>query len=124
MRRDTRQFATDDPDELAARRKLLVDAYQLFHGERISDVVGQRRQVIQPIRVRDELGVSHVLGDFFVAAMEIAHVRHGLGDDFAVEFEDDAQHAVRGRVRRPHVQDHLFALHVLKLVRGRRRRRG
>ena len=115
MRRDTRQFATDDPDELAARRKLPVDAHQFFDRDRISDVVGQRREVIQPIRVRDELGVSHVLGDFFVAAMEIAHVRHGLGDDFTVEFEDDSQHAVRGRVRRPHVQDHLFALNVLEL---------
>ena len=64
------------------------------------------------IRVRNELGVSHVLGDFFVAAMEIANVGNRLRDNFAVEFEHDAQNAVRRRMRRPHVQDHFLGLHV------------
>ena len=113
MRRDAGQFAADDPDELAARRQLLVDAKEFFDRQRISDIVGQRRQVIEPVRVRDELAVGHVLGDLFVAAMQITDVRHRFGDDFAVEFQDNAEHAVRGGVRRPHVQHHLFALHVL-----------
>ena len=103
---------------------LVVDAEQFFHRERVGDVVGQRREIIQPVRVRDELGVGHVLGDFFVAAMQITHVRVGLGDDFAVQLQHDAQHAVRGRMRRPHVQDHLLALHVLKLFRRLRSARG
>src|SRR6185437_2556760 len=53
--------------------------------------------------------------------MQIAHFGLGLRDDFAVEFEDDAQHAVRGGVRRSHVQDHLFALHVLQILLARTR---
>ena len=80
-----------DADVLAARRQFVVDAERFFHRERVGDVVRQRREIIQPVRVRDELGVSHVLGDFFVAAMQITHVRVGLGDDFAVQFQHDAQ---------------------------------
>ena len=29
---------------------------------------------------------------------------------FAVQFEDDAQHAVRGRVLRPHVEDQFSGI--------------
>ena len=112
--------AADHADVLAARRQILFDAEQFFHRERVGDVVGQRREIIQPVRVRDELGVGHVLGDFFVAAMQITDVRVGLGDDLAVEFEHDAEHAVRGGMRRPHVQDHLLALHVPQFSSARR----
>ena len=120
MRGDAGEFAADDADVLAARRQVLVDPVQFFHRERVGDVVGQRREIIQPIRVGDELGVGHVLGDFFIAAMEITDVGSGLGDDLAVQFQHDAQHAVRGGMRRPHVQDHFLALHVRQF----RRRRG
>jgi len=48
--------------------------------------------------------------------MQITHVRVSLGDDLAVEFEHDAKHAVRGGMRRPHVQDHLLALHVAQFL--------
>ena len=117
MRRDAGQFAADNPDVLAARRQLLVDSQKFLHRQRVGDVVGQRRQVIQPVGVGDELGVGHVLGDLFVAAMQITHLRNGFGDHFAVQFEDDAQHAVGGGVRWSHVQDHFLALHVLQLLR-------
>ena len=100
-------FAADDANGLAARREF--PAHQLFHGQRVSDVVRERRKIIQPIRVRHELVVVHVLGDFFVAAMQVADVRRGFGDDLAVELEHEAQNAVRRRMRRPHVEDHLFA---------------
>ena len=124
MRRNAGQFATNHAEILQAGRELVVNAQQLFDGERVGDVVGQRREIIQPVRVRDELGVGHVLGDFLVAAMQVADVRHGPGDDLAVEFQHNAQHAVRGRVRRAHVQDHLLALHVLKGFRRPCRLRG
>ena len=76
---------------------------------RVGDVVGERREVIQPVRVGHELVVVHVLGDLFVAAMQVADVRRGLGDDLAVHLQDEPQHAVRGRMRRPHVEDQLLA---------------
>ena len=48
--------------------------------------------------------------------MQVADVRDRLGDDFAVQLQHDAQNAVRGGVRGPHVQDELFAHRVLNEV--------
>ena len=56
--------------------------------------------------------------------MQITHIRLGFRDQFAIQFEHDAQDAMRGRMRRPHVQNHLLALHVLKLVNRQRVARG
>ena len=98
MRRDAGQLAANHANELAAERQLLVNAEQLLDREHVGNVIGERRQIIEAIRVRDELGISHVLGDFLIAPMEIAHFRRGPRDDFAIQFENDAQHPVRGRV--------------------------
>ena len=80
-------------------------------------VIGQRREVIQPIRVRDELVVGHVLGDLLVAAMQVTHVRFGFGDDLPIHLQPQPQHAMRGGVGGAHVQHHLFALHIRQLIR-------
>jgi hypothetical protein len=48
----------------------------------------------------------HVFRDFLVAAVEESDIGVGLGDDFAIEFEDQAQHAVGRRVGGSHVEDH------------------
>ena len=106
-------FAADHADRLAARRQF--PAHQLLDGERVGDVVRERREVIQPVRVGDELVVLHVLRDLFVAAMQIADIRRRLGDHLAIQFEHQPQDAVRGRVRRAHVEDHLFAEIVARL---------
>ena len=97
--------------------------YLWMDPEVVAGDAGQRGEVIQSIRVRDELGVSHVLRDLFVAAMQVADVGHRLGDDLAVHLQQDAQHAVRGRMRRPHVEDHLLAFHVAQFARSRSFRR-
>ena len=78
MRGDARRFAADDANRLAARRQF--PAHQFLDGERVGDVVRERRQVIEPVRVRDELVVLHVLGDLFVAAMQVTDIRRRLGD--------------------------------------------
>jgi hypothetical protein len=36
-------------------------------------------------------------------------VRRGFGDDLAIEFEHESQYPMSGRVRWPHIKDHLFA---------------
>ena len=54
--------------------------------------------------------VHAVLGDLLHAAMEITDVAIEIHDGFAVELENHAQHAVRRRVLRPHVQHHLRAV--------------
>lgn len=68
-----------------------------------------------------ELGPRHVLRDLLVAAMKVSDVGRGLGDDLAVQFEDDPQDAVGGRVGRPHVEHHLLAFQVAQIF-GRARR--
>ena len=98
MRGNSRQLAANDADELTARRQILFDPQKFLHSERIGDIVRQRGKIIQPIRVRDELGVSHVLGDFFIAAMQEADIRCRFGDDLAVQLEDDAQDSMRRRM--------------------------
>ena len=88
VRGDARRLAADDPNGFAARRQF--PAHQLLNGEGVSDVVCQRRQVIEPVRVRHELVVLHVLRDFFIAAMQVADVRSCLGDCLAIEFQNEA----------------------------------
>ena len=103
MRRDAGQLAANHPDVLAAFRQLVVNAKQLLHRQRVGNVVGQRRKVIEPISVRSELVIRHVLGDLLVAAMQVTNFRISLRDNLAVEFEHQPQHTVRCRVRRSHV---------------------
>jgi hypothetical protein len=119
MGRNSGQFAANDADILAARRQLLIDPHQFLDGQGVGDVVGQGSNVIQPIRVRDELGIGHVLGDLFIAAMEIPDIGSGFGNDFAVQFQNNAEHTVGGRVRGAHVEDHLLAMQFLDLLRRR-----
>ena len=54
--------------------------------------------------------VHAVLGDLLHAAMEITDIAIEIDDGFAIEPEDHAQHAVRRRVLRAHVQHHLRAV--------------
>ena len=121
VRRDPRGLAADDADGFAARRQL--PTHEFFDGERVGDVVRERRQIVQPIGVRHELVVLHVLGDLLVATMQKADVRRRLRDGFAIEFEDEPQDAVRSRMRRPHVEDHFLAdvAEVFAHLRVRRR---
>jgi hypothetical protein len=65
----------------------------------------------------------HVLRDFFVAAMEVTDIRGGFSDGLAIHLQNEPQNAVRGRVRRPHVEHHFFA-DVAKLFVQLRVRRG
>jgi hypothetical protein len=114
MRGDPGSFATNDTNCFPARRDFPV--HQFFNSKRVSNVVRERRKIIQSIGVRHELIVLHVLGDFFVAAMQEADVWCGFGNDLAVELEHESQNAVSCRMRRPHIEDHLFAKVAIGMV--------
>ena len=45
----------------------------------------------------------------FDAGVQEANIRHARHDAFAVEFQQEPQHAVRAGVLRPHVQQHRLA---------------
>ena len=101
VRADARQLAADDPDGLTARGHVQVQ--QRLHRESEPDVGAQRREVVHPIGIGDELQVGAVLGDLLHAPMQVADVRHAFLDPLSVELEHQAQHAVRRGVGRPHV---------------------
>ena len=48
--------------------------------------------------------------------MQIAHIRDCLGDGLAIQLDEDAQHSMSGRMRRPHVQDHFVTVEILEIV--------
>src|SRR5262245_50231649 len=103
MRADTRQFATNHEDDMASGWKLFIYPQQFLHSQGIRHVVREWREVVQPVCIRNELGVGHVLGDLLIASMEIAYVWGGLSDDFSVQFQNNPQHPMRRRMRWPHI---------------------
>jgi hypothetical protein len=115
VRGDARHLADDHPDRLPARRQ--HEAHPLLDREDVGDVVRERRQVIQPVRVGNELVVGLVLGDLLHPAMEIAQVGRAAHHLLAVELEDEPQDPVRGRVRRSHVDRDDLGVEIVVLDR-------
>ena len=112
MRRDACEFGQHRADVLRARR--CFDAQQLFDGENVADVVVHRLQIIEAVGMRDEFVVGFVLRDLLVSAVQVAQFRHGADDGLAVEAEKDAQHAVGGRMRRAHIEDHVVFERIIE----------
>ena len=100
MGRDAGHFCGEHADGLTARRHFQFS--QPFDRDGIGHVVRERRNVIQPVRIRHELIISHVLRDLLIAAMQVTNHRISLSHNLAIEFKLDAQHAVSGRMGRPH----------------------
>ena len=104
---DALHLRDDRPDILRPFRHR--DVEEFFDGPHVRIVVRHGADVVEPVRVRDDLHIGQTLGQFLDAAMQVAEVRRGLHDPFAVQLEHDAQHTVRARMLRPHVQQEFFA---------------
>ncbi len=78
-----------------------------------------RVEIVLAIGPGDDLVVLAVLADLLEAAVQVADVRDAAHDRLAVELEHEAQHAVRRRMLRPDVDEHVLALE-LRLQRRRR----
>ena len=57
----------------------------------------------------DDLHIGQPFAQFLDSAVQVPQVRRGFHDPLAVQFEDDAEHSMRARMLRPHVQQELFA---------------
>ena len=79
------------------------DAEQALDGEHVGVLVAHHRDVIEPVHVADGLVERLRLGELLGAAVQQPDVRVGLLDDFAIELEHQAQHAVRRRMLRAEV---------------------
>ena len=97
-------------DPLRAFRRL--DPHQGFDRADVGVFVAHHRHVIQSIHVTDRLVEWLGFGELFGAAMQQPDVGIGALDDFAVHFQNQAQHAVRGRMLWAEIQcvvaDFLF----------------
>ena len=102
---DAAQLRQDDADVLRPRRSFHVQ--QLLDRLAVTQPVGDRGHVIHAVHVRIEHRVGAVLGNLLYAAMQVADDALGAQDLLAVQLQDDAQHAVRGRMLRPHVEHQL-----------------
>ena len=88
---------------LRARRRF--DVQQFLDRHAVAQAVGDRGDVVHAVHVGRELLVGAVLGDLLDAAVQVADDAFGAEHLFAVQLQDHAQHAVRGRVLRPHVEN-------------------
>src|SRR5207247_10433077 len=79
---------------------------QLFHGQGVAEVHVHPRQVVHAVGVGDVLDGRHVFADLLGAAVQVAHVRHHLGDQLAVGAHHQAENAVGAGVLRAHVDEH------------------
>src|SRR5213075_104906 len=82
-------------------------------------VVRQWREIIETISVWNELSIGHVLGNLFVAAMQITYIECGPVNDLAIQLQNNAEHAMSCWMGRPHVEHHLIAVQFLALRRHR-----
>ena len=78
-------------------RRGTVEAEQLFHREAEGVLLVHRRDIIEPVEIRDRLLVGLVFDQLFGAAMEQPDMRIDAVDHLAVEFQHEAQHAVGRR---------------------------
>ena len=87
---------------MPARRSTAIDEPEL---------VVERADPVVTVHQHQRLARVAVLGELLGRAMHVADHRLGARDDLAVELEHHAQHAVRRRVLRPDVEDHLLGRH-------------
>ncbi len=62
-----------------------------------------RRDIVEPVEIRDRLQIGLVLDQLLGAAMQKTDMRIDARDHLAVQFQDETQHAMRGRMLRPEI---------------------
>ena len=103
MREQTADLGIENADELAAARNL--DVEQLLDAETEGMLLIHRRAIVEPVEIGHVLQIGPRLHQLLGAAMQEADMRIDALDHFAVELEDQAQHAMRRRMLRAEVDD-------------------
>ena len=101
VREQPSDLAIEHADELASSRNR--DAKQLFGCQTERVFLVHRRDVVEPVEVRQRLQVGFVLNQFFGAAMEQADMGIDAPDHLTVQFQHKTQHPVCRRVLRPKI---------------------
>src|SRR5579872_1847479 len=92
---------------MSARRNL--DSRQLFVSHEISEVVHHSAEIINAVGVGN-IGVPGLaLAHLLRAPMMKADLRNAVNNDFAIELQNNSQHAMSSRMLRTHVQEDEIA---------------
>ena len=97
-------------DHLAAFGDL--DTHELLDRHHIGAVVDERRQIIHAVGERNDLIPRAVLAELLEGRVQVPDVRDDALHRLAIEFADQAQHSMRGRMLRPDVDEHVLGIHV------------
>ena len=108
MVQDAADFAIEHADELAADRRR--DPEQTLDRETERVLLVHRRDIVEPVEIRDGLKIGLVLDELFGAAMQKPDMRIDPAHDLAVELRNHAQHAVRRRMLRPEIDGEIAVL--------------
>jgi hypothetical protein len=92
------------------RARRHFESEHLFDRLHPQETVRDGGDVIEPVPVGRDHRIETMLRDLLHAPMQVADVAIEIDDGLAVEFENNAQDAVRRRMLRPHVQHHLGAV--------------
>ena len=118
VRRDAIQLGHQHADPLRPR-DVVFDAEELLGRHREHELVEERRRVVHARDVGGPLQEREVFAGLLHAGVQVADDRLGAQHGLAVELEHEAQHAVRRRVLRTHVDDHRLV--VAGVARSRAR---
>jgi hypothetical protein len=99
VRQDAADFVVEHPDELPSPRYFEPDEF--FNGKAERVLLGQGRDVVGPVEIRDRLQVSLGLNQLLGAPMQQADMGIDARDGFTVQFEHEPQHAVCGGMLGP-----------------------
>src|SRR5271157_3394567 len=112
---DAGQLVQHDADPLRARRD--IKPQQLLHRQAVSQVVGHGAEIINAIGERHHLLVELGLAGLLDARVQIPDIGHHPHDGFAVNLQQQPEHAMGRRVLRTHVQDHRL---IIRRIQHRR----
>ena len=101
VRQQPADLGIEHADQLRAPRR--GDAEQPLDGERIGVLLVHRRDIVEPVEIGHVLQIGARLHQLLGAAMQQADMRIDALDDFAVELQHEAKHAVRGRMLRAEI---------------------
>jgi hypothetical protein len=102
---DAIELAQDYADVLSSLRNF--DFHELLDGHTKREFTVEVGYVVQSVEQGDDLAVLLVFEELLGAAMEVAYVRLGANDAFAVDPDNQAKHPVSRRVLGAHVDQNI-----------------
>jgi hypothetical protein len=95
------EFSKQSANPLCSLRD--VDIQQFLYRQREALLVGHHADVVETIKVRESLQIRAILNELLGAAMQQANMGIGSHNLFAIEFQNQPQHAVGSGMLRPEI---------------------